>query len=480
MIVLVELTAAITILISGETLDIGAQNDDKRLLYLADAGVERISREVRNLAQTGVASLQGATASSVVVGSVLNPENVIFYGSANVTLDASSTDAVDLKDFDRNYANARIVSVKIRARARRAGSGTLTSATLKISYFPDGVSSPAGVTFLSQTMSDINFVEPSQDITSDRTWTWATLTGSNFTLRAQNTGGTRDVTLDTMYLEITYEIDTKTEAWFTGSYQTYPLSLGAGTVQSVSIIEEQGKIHLNTASQTLLNNLLLELGITSGTASTLAANIVTYRGTKWFDSVEELQKVTAMTTTNYNLIKDYLTVYSFINSATRPTGNRAPVNVNTASQQVIKAIFDDLVTTGDLGSTDPASLATNIISTRATAPFTCFLSNNSAVTTDFYDFVMSQTSYLTSTERRRVLDIADPSLLIPVNGFGGFQSSNTTELCYSSSAYKVESVADVGGRKVRVKTVLADQGSNTFMTYSGDTSSTGYRKENFE
>jgi hypothetical protein len=206
---------------------------------------------------------------------------------------------------------------------------------------------------------------------------------------------------------------------------------------------------------------------------------VTYRGTKSFDSVEELQQASAMTTGNYNLIKDYFTVYSFINVyALRPTGNRAPVNINTAPRQVLEAIFDSLT----LGATDAASLATDIINTRATTPFTCFYSADAAVTTDLYDYIFARAYFSASgnpDERDRVLDNADPSSLIPVNGSNTFNTVST-EFCYDSGAYKIESVATVGGRSARVKTILNNLGLRTFTTFTGDTTSVGYRKENFE
>lgn len=225
-----------------------------------------------------------------------------------------------------------------------------------------------------------------------------------------------------------------------------------------------------------------ERGVASATASTVATNIVNYRGaalTNPFDSVEELMQVTGMTQAIYDLIKDYVTVYSFINTnVTRPpaagTGSRAPININTASREVLEAIFDPL----PIGATDAASLATDIISTRATTPFTCFYSGNAAVTTDFYDFVNSR-AYLTAAERNAVLDNADASLLAPVSGTAGV-SGVTTEFSYDTNAFKVESLADVFGRRYRIKTILGDNGSRTFTTFVGDTSSVGYQKENFE
>src|SRR3989338_8710857 len=145
-----------------------------------------------------------------------------------------------------------------------------------------------------------------------------------------------------------------------------------------------------------------------------------------------------------------LSVRPLINSTSNPrttTAVRAPINVNTAPREVLEAVFDDPSLALDSG--EPATLATNIITARTAAPFTCFYNRDSAVTTDFYEFMRDQT-FLSSAERNNVIDNADPSALIPVEGFAGYTANNGTEFCYDSSAFKIESVADVAGRYVRL------------------------------
>jgi hypothetical protein len=358
------------------------------------------------------------------------------------------------------------------ARAGRQTGGT--GATLQVSYSIAGVT---GVTKMNQVLpNSTTLVDYTRDITSDRTWTWLDILGSssNFTLTATDTSGNNSIYLDALYLRVTYKVDTLNGAWATGSYATFPITLGKGTVQSVSITDEQGKVHLNTASQLLLSFLMQECGISSLTASTLSTNVVTYRTTKNFDSVEELQQVTGMTTANYNLIKDYVTVYSYINPyVQRATGARAPININTAPLVVLRAVLDPL----KLRAGSSISLANDIVSTRATAPFTCFYGVNS--TTDFYDFAMSR-SYLLSNEYNMVLDNADASSLVPNSSGGSGSACVTAEFCYNTNAFKVDSLAAEGGRHFRVKTIVGVDGSRSFTTYSGDTSYAGYRRENFE
>lgn len=475
MLVLAVMAMAMVYFISTETRGIGFQLDDTKALYLAQAGVERALREIRDdvltTTQTGVADLRGALTTGSV--SVDNVARIRYIGEATglATINAN-TDAAFLRTYDSNYTQTRIASVFIFARASRASAGT--GATLEVSYTTNnGVSFTTAIT-AALTTTLTNF---SADVTSSLA-SWPTIMNTtNFRLRARRTAGTSNINLDAIWLRVTYEVDTNTEPWFTGTYDTFPKTLGDGTIQSVSITDEAGKVHLSTASQSLLNFLMQERGIASGTANTLATNIVTYRGTNPFDSVEELQQVSGMTTAIYNLIKDFVTVYAFINTNTfRPTGARAPINVNTAPREVLEAIFDPL----SLGATDPPSLATDIITTRATTPFTCFYHSNQlvTVTTDFYDFVNTR-PYLTAAERNRVLDNADASSLIPVPGFAGF-TGVTTEFCYATTAFKVESVGKVGDINLRAKTILGDDGSRTFSNFVGDTTLTGYWKENYE
>ena len=477
MLVLAGLAAGLLFMATYETRDIGVQVEDNKLLNLAEAGVQRALRVIRDdvlsTTQTGTADLRGSNTSGSV--SVLNPGRISYIDNRSATVNNNS-DVALLRSFDLNYLNTRIVSVFLRIRASRAAAGG--GATIQASYTTNGVFPQAGNTVLTQALTTA-LTDYSANITNDRSWSWPVINSSNFILRAARTAGASNVNIDAIYLRITYEIDTNTESWYTGSYASFPVSLGSGTIQSVSITAEQGKAHLNTASQVLLRYLMEERGVVSATANTLATNIVSYRASKPFDLVEELQQVSAMTQAVYGLIKDYVTVYSYINtSATRPGGSRAPININTAPREVLEAVFDAI----PLGATDAASLATDIINARTANPFTCFYSSDPLVTTDFYDFVRSR-SYLSTAgnpdEQDRVLDNVDASNLIPVSGSSGFNAV-TTEFCYDVSSFKVESLADIGGRRLRLKTILGDDGSKAFTTYSGDTTLTGYRKENFE
>lgn len=429
--------------------------EDGQLLYLAEAGVERAVRALRDdyltTTQTGTADIRGEDANdSIGAGS---EENVRYLEDGNTALNAN-TDEVILKGFDANYANTRILSVMLAVVADRTPGGT--GATLEVSYSTTGAFPEAGNSALAQALTTTP-AEYTQDVTADRAWTWATILNSNFTLRARRISGNRNITLDFLFLRVNYEIDTATESWSTGGFATFPESLGAGTVQSVSLTAEQGKAHLNTASQPLLRYLMVENGIADSTAHTVAANIVNYRSTNTFDSLEELQQVSGVTPAVYTAIDQDVTVDSFINvSAQGPAGARAPVNINTASEAVLKAVFRPLTFNN---SSDLPNLISAILSQRAAAPFTCFYSSDAAVATDFYDLVLGQ-GYLSNAERDRVLGTADASSLVPREGGSSFDTP-TTELSYDSNAFRVLSTSRVHERDFRIETVVTDQGAKT-------------------
>lgn len=487
MIVLTALVGSLLFMVTYETRDIGAQMDDSKLLNLAEAGIQRAMREIRDdytsTTQQGIAYLRGTDYSASQ--GVDNPDGMRYFDVNNGNIDNNSDIAV-MRTFDSNYTNTRLINISIAARVSRGTTGT-GNPTMLLSYTINGVT---GATTLSRLISSTSEVNYSVSVTGDRAWTWSTIFDpiNIFDVRVQRIAGGRPIKIDAIYLVVTYGIDTATEPWYTGSYASFPISLGSGTIQSVSIgvtdeqsgvhTDEQGKVHLNTASQTLLRYLMEERGIASATANTLATAIVNYRSTNNFDSTEELLQVTGMTTTDYNFIKDYVTVYSFINTNVyRPSGARAPININTAPREVLRAVFDDPALA--LGATDAARLTTDIINVRATTPFTCFYTADTAVTTDFYGFVNSR-GYLTAARRNRILDNADASSLISVGGgFAGF-SCVTTEFAYAGTAFCVNSLANLHNRGFRVRAIIGNDGSHTFTNYIGDTTMVGWRKENFE
>lgn len=477
--ILAVIVTAMAYFIASETRGAGFQLDETKALYLAQAGVERAVREIRDEVltppQTGLADLRGG--DTTLSAGVTNVARIRYIRETS-GLAVFTTGTAILRRFDSNYTNTGIISVQVAVRASRASSGT--GATIQTAYTTDGLTYTTVITqALTTTVTDYFATIPAP--------AWPAIMSTNFRLRCLRSAGTSTVNLDALYLRVTYSIDTNTEPWYTGTYAAFPMTLGDGFIQSVSIVDEARKVNLNSVNlaspaSSLLRYLMQERGIPAATASALATAIRTYRGNTTinnpFDSVEELQRVPGMTTAYYDLIKDYVTVYSFTNIYTqRPVGNpwyRAPININTVSREVLEAIFDPI-----LGTFLSASLAGDIINRR---PFTCFYSSDTTITTDFYDFINSR-SYLSATLRNRILDNADASLLVPVPGFGGF-TGVTTEFCYANTTYKVDSVGRINLNPTenidsRVQTIIGDDGSRTFPTYVGDTALTGYWKESF-
>ncbi|HOX09035.1 MAG TPA: type II secretion system protein GspK, partial [Candidatus Omnitrophota bacterium] len=371
MVSMILFVAGLMFIASGEIRDTAFGANDYRLLHLADAGVDRAMRQLRadyiTSTQTGEADLRGADTS--LSSSVGSATRLSYIDNSNATINNNGDRAI-VRRFDSNYTQARIISVTYFVRASRSTGGA--GATMQASYTTDGSTYTTAMTqALPNSATLVNY---SADITGGLTWD--DIMSEDFRLRVVRTAGNRNMNIDAMWIRVEYEIDTNTETWFDGSYASFPVTLGDGDVQSVSIVDEAGKVHLNYATQGLLRFLMQERGVASGTANTVATNIVNYRGaalTNPFDSIEEVQRVTGMTQAIYDAIKDYVTVYSYINPYSyRPpasgTTSRAPININTAPREVLEAVFDNL----SLGGTDAARLATDIINARASSPFTCF------------------------------------------------------------------------------------------------------------
>jgi hypothetical protein len=525
MTVLTVFTGSLIYMTTADMKNSAPLSDDVNLAGLADAGIDRAHRAIRDFfltnAQTGSADLRGG--STTGSSSITTPEHMMHIdGPAGVdptlaqltpavAIINNNNDIALLRTFDSNYTNTRILSVQVRFRVSRATGGQATS--VRISY--STATAPSYTTLITQvipssrTLAEYSATLPSPGPSG---WDWSTgvagLMNPDLIFRAVRSAGNRDIYIDAIYLRVTYEIDVPPANWATGEYAAFPINLygsaGDGQIEYARIGEggnlgalyyeetsEQGKVHLNYASLQLLTNLLAELNIAS--ASTKAQAIVNYRTGppfNYFGSVEELKQVSAITQADYDSIKNFVTVYSFANKNTqRPPGPvnhnyRAPVNINTAPRQVLEAVFDPL----PIGSTDAASLAADIVSARST-PFTCFYSFNTAVTTDFYDFVNSR-GYLTTAEKQAVWDNADASLIPAAATVVTPPNAVTTEFCYTGDVFKINSLANVyvtdaaKARRLRVHTMRGGtDGRRALEIYDSGTPpaiSAGYRRGNHE
>ncbi|MBI2095315.1 MAG: general secretion pathway protein GspK [Candidatus Omnitrophica bacterium] len=482
---LTVIAAALLFLVAHQTRDAAARTQDLKLLNLAEAGIERAMREIRREAEssteTGTADLRGATTGGTA-GTSAQRNRVRYTGDGDaLTLDAAGGGTnVVLGDFDLNYLGTRITHVSLGCRYRKSSGGG-TSPRLEILYTTNGSFPEAGNSSFDAVAGSGSYnASPyvALDITADRTWTWPVIADPDFKIRARAyDSSNRDLEMDYLFLSVTYEIDAADEPWATGTYDTFPKSLGGGTVESVTIADEQGKAHLNTASQPLLRYLMEEHGVAAGVAAVVATNIVNARASNPFDSIEEVKQVSGMTAAIYDAIEPDITVYSRINtSAQGPAAPRAPININTASRRVLEAVFDPLAFSNP---GDVTNLVDEIIAQREEEPFTSFYTSDDSDTRAFYHLERS-VSGLSNAEDDRVLGNADASSLSPTREGGNAEDAVTTEFCYDSGVFKVESVGGFAGRRLRVTTILGDRGNRTFTTAVGDTVSAGYRRERFE
>jgi type II secretory pathway component PulK len=121
----------------------------------------------------------------------------------------------------------------------------------------------------------------------------------------------------------------------------------------IQVVDEDSKINLNTASPECLKKLfelVNENEKIRGNQREMIQNILEWRGAKGgvrsddqksdvkakpFDSVEELLLVKEVTYPDYVILKNYLTVYN-----TQAGGFTSPVNINTASDLVLKCLIE--------------------------------------------------------------------------------------------------------------------------------------------
>lgn len=473
-----------------------------RAFYIAEAGIERAVREIRDDAstiQTTTPTADGFCVTPCLDGynatgaSGSNYPRALFYGQTLAittayycTLNATINANVQVYDFQQRYnlLNTPIRAMEIGIRAVKSANGG-TNPIIQLRYSLNGAGGPWTNVGSPLTISATAWAAP-VFFTIPSTPTWNDLiagAGANFRIQANRTNaGNRSAYIDYLCIRVTLKADAVTEPWYntfkdvSGNPIAVNIPLGSGVLESAPIDDEQGKVHLNYASQSLLRYLMVECGIVDATANTLATNSVTYRGSNLFDTVEELQQVSGMTTAYYDLIKNYVTVYSFVNSnAQGPAASRAPININTAPLQVLEAVFDPL----GLGATDPATLASAIITRRATTPFSSMISSNPSDTaSSFGRFVDTQTAYLTAAEISAVKENCDASLYNLTNyntavtdrrswtgTYGNPNAVTTTEFCYSSPVYSVVGTGKVQNAYRITKRVFEDDG--TFNITSG-------------
>ncbi len=118
------------------------------------------------------------------------------------------------------------------------------------------------------------------------------------------------------------------------------VTIGSNGLANVIIKDEQRKINVNTANQILLENLFGELSGLSVTAASLSNAIDSKRPSPdGYTNLQELKSIAEVEEDDFNIIKDYVTTHSYIDTSTDP--DRSPVNINTADIEVLKAVLEN-------------------------------------------------------------------------------------------------------------------------------------------
>jgi len=351
-----------------------------------------------------------------------------------------------------NLIGGTIANVEIVVRAaKHSGSDP----TIQLEYSTDGGVNwiPAGVELTIDNDADSDWtVYRYADFETPMDWL-DLMDSANFLIRARRTdeGGDCWCDIDWLALRVTVEVDALTEPWGSNSYITLPASMGNSTIESITVHDESGKINLNYSPEGLIEELFIYCGIESSAASTLAGNIVSYRGGDWFNTIEEVKAVSGMTDAYYDLVKDDITVYSWVNqNVENPIGSRAPININTASKNVLKAVFRTAIT----DESDIAQLADDVYDQARSDPFThmfSYFGNQQYFDAQpnysrcFSAFLESRSSYVRNKDMNKIRAVVDGSLYNKeLKKHWEKANANGVEFCYYSHTFLIESIGKSG------------------------------------
>ena len=192
---------------------------------------------------------------------------------------------------------------------------------------------------------------------------------------------------------------------------------------SLDVTDTASQININDPNPNLKN--ILE-NIAAIIGSPLAAGdgnaIVNGRPSGGYITKEQLMEYAGFDRAKYEAIKDYITTDSYIDPDSDdsthgpPYSPKSPVNINTASEQVIRAVL-----TGVVASDKAQSLASAIISYRSSNPFLSWSQFD-----NFIDTAVISPS-LDSTDKSNIKLNANPNRTKP----GVF----TTDFCFHPSGY---------------------------------------------
>lgn len=360
-----------------------------------------------------------------------------------------------------NVLNSRIKKVEVAYRICVSSAYPSPSAYVTIHYNSmkseaSNISVVNNTQFVNTTWPAISYVDITTLPNAPATWCWDDI--ANGALFIKNEAGPSTLYVDYLGFRVTYGLDLLTEPWATGDFVNYPLNLGrVESVDKIRISDEQAKVHLNYAAKHLLRYLMVVCGVPESTPQK-AQDIINSRT---YSTIEEVVGKATLSVSDFQLIKDYITVYSWISrDATLPTGNRPPLNVNTADYKVLKALYSP----PDLNTIDAALLATDITYQRSQHPFTSMFSSNTYGSAgDQYCFATFvdglPSSSFSVNQKTRIKSLADASNVNMSLGTDWDYYNNTygAEFCYSSGVYSIQARAKkigFGSSHVRLKEVV--------------------------
>ena len=239
---------------------------------------------------------------------------------------------------------------------------------------------------------------------------------------------------------------------------------------ALRISDSAGRININDPNAKLrdiLGNLAVAVGppLSESDGRSIADN----RPAAGYVTAEEIMVYSPIDRAKFDAIKNHITVAGYVDANSddsvrgEPYMPKSPVNINTASAQVLRAVLSGIIT-GEKAE----SLAGAILAYRASSPFTGW-----AQFEGFIDTV-SVAPPLDADDRQKIKDNANPNRVKPV----GY----TTDFCFHPGGwYLIESEGLAGNAKrkavslVRIYGVLNQTAKEHFQGIDGDTSPVAFK-----
>lgn len=191
----------------------------------------------------------------------------------------------------------------------------------------------------------------------------------------------------------------------------------------LKVIDAASQININDGNSNLANMLAQLPSISSSMANSIVAN-------QPYIHKEQIKNISSALSAAYDDFKDYITIESWqdnkatlsYNTTTYATTftTRSPINVNTASLPVLRAVLQPL-----LGTSLGSEVATALEAATAANPFYSWQQFDT-----FIDSLVPTISGFNQSDAERVKDNANPNRVSPSTGA-------TTEFCFSSGGYYV-------------------------------------------